>query len=130
MNETDLLWLFIQRVPQAIPGAHIERRNIIKGARIGKTDYRISNGVEGQCDSFAVLPGALHVECETKAIEGRLSPAQKRWKARCDQLGIPHLVLRQCAGESADETVAKWVCILRLTHAGRVDEAAMLLAMK
>ncbi len=113
MNETDLLWLFIQRVPQAIPGAHIERRNIINGARIGKTDYRISNGMKGQCDSFAVLPGARHVECETKAPDGRLRPPQRRWRDRCLALGIPWLLLRIYENETPEMTVVRWVEMLR-----------------
>ena len=109
VSETDLLWLFIQRVPQAIPGAHIERRNIIKGARIGKTDFRISNGMKGQCDCFVILPGSRHVECETKAPKGRLSPEQRRWKQRCEALGIPHLVLVAHECDSPDDTVAAWI---------------------
>lgn len=113
MNETDLLWMFIQRVPVAIPGAHVERRNIIKGARIGRTDYRISNGMNGQCDSFVVLPGARHVECETKSDRGRLSDAQKRWRDRCNALLIPHLILFGADGERPDETIARWILRLK-----------------
>ena len=115
MSETDLLWLFIQRVPIAIPGAHIERRNIIRGARIGKTDHRVSNGIEGQADSFAILPGAKHVECETKSATGTLLESQKRWRANCERLGIPHLVLRARAEEDPAETVERWVAMLE-TH--------------
>lgn len=123
MTELDLMWLFIQRVPVAIPGAHIERRNVIRGARVGKSDARVSNGVKGQADCFVVLPGARHVECETKAAETGHDPdagckcetcvAQRRWRARCEQLRIPYLKLRAEVNESPDQTVGRWIEILR-----------------
>lgn len=123
MSENDLMWLFIQRVPAAIPGAHIERRNIIHGARLGKSDARVSNGVKGQADTFVILPGSRHVECETKAAAANHDPdkgcacetcvAQRRWRARCAQLGIPYLKLRAAEGEDPEDTIDRWVEELR-----------------
>lgn len=112
MTETDLLWLFIQRVPKAIPGAHVERRNIIRNARVGKSESRVSNGIVGQADAFAILPGARHVECETKSAAGIVLESQKRWRANCARLGIPHLILRANEDEAPNETIARWVAEL------------------
>ena len=123
MSETDLLWRFIQRVPIAIPGAHVERRNIIQGARVGKSEARISNGIRGQADAWAVLPGARHVECETKAAKANHDPdsgcscetcvAQRRWRANCARLGIPSLKLRARDGEATEGAVDRWIEELR-----------------
>ena len=119
MSEIDLLWLFLQTVPNAIRGAHAERRNIIRGARVGKSEARVSNGIPGQADAFVVLPGARHVECETKAAGAGHDPdlgckcdtceAQRRWRARCEKLGIPYLKLRALEGENEIVTVTRWI---------------------
>jgi hypothetical protein len=124
MSESDLLWLFIQSVPREIPGAHAERRAILRGARIGDGDARISIGIEGQADSFVVLPGALHVECETKSAKAGHDPdkgckcktceAQRRWRANCQRLGIPYLILRGIKGEDSPTTVARWIETLKV----------------
>ncbi len=123
MSENDLMWAFIRRVPAAIPGAHVERRNIIHGARVGRGEARVSNGITGQADTFVILPGSRHVECETKSAAANHDPdagckcdtcvAQRRWRARCAALGIPYLKLRARDLETEDETVGRWIEELR-----------------
>jgi hypothetical protein len=124
MAESDLLWRFLQAVPKAIPGAHAERRNIIRGARVGRSEARVSNGIPGQADAFVILTGSRHVECETKAAGAGHDPdlgctcetcgAQRRWRARCAKLGIPYLKLRALEGESESQTVERWIGEVRI----------------
>lgn len=110
MNETSLLHLFIEQAPYALPGIHIDRRNIIneRSAR----GHWLSNGIKGQADAFAIYRG-LHVEIETKAARGVLAEEQKRWRKRCEGGLCPHLVLRAHRNESPDDTVARWISELR-----------------
>lgn len=117
LSETDLLHVFIERAPFALPGIHVERRNIIN-ARTDK-GYRVRNGIRGQSDAFAVYRGQ-HVEIETKAARGALEEAQERWRARCvapPQGGpplCPHLVLKARPQETPDDTVNRWIEELRI----------------
>ena len=109
MSETDLLWMFLQAVPREMPHVLAFRRNIIRGATIGKSQSRISNGIPGQADAYAVARGGKHVELETKSVAKQLEPKQRAWRDRCEQLEIPHLVLRANKGEAPEATVARWV---------------------
>lgn len=109
MNETDLLHAFIERAPFALPGVHIDRRNIIneRSAR----GHWLRNGIVGQADAFAIYQGR-HVEIETKAARGTLAEAQRRWRDRCLGGLCPHLVLRARRDESPPDTVNRWIAEL------------------
>lgn len=117
MNETDLLHAFIAAAPYALPGVHIDRRNIIneRSAR----GHWLRNGIIGQADAFAVYRGR-HVEIETKSARGTLRDAQARWRARCLSGLCPHLVLRARRDEAPTDTVNRWIEELTeaLHHAG------------
>ncbi len=110
MNETDLLHIFIALVPHVIPGARVERRNIINTR--SEQGYRVRNGIKGQCDAFCVFRGR-HIEIETKAARGVMREAQERWRSWCIASGTPHMVMRANKNESPDDTVNRWAAELR-----------------
>jgi hypothetical protein len=117
--ELDLQRAFLLAVPAAMPDVLMFERPIIQHATVksnrGAKDWHLNVGVPGQADCYAVGRGGLHVELEMKALKGRLGELQKAWRARCLELGIPHLVLRAGKGETAEDTVARWVSQLRDT---------------
>jgi hypothetical protein len=121
MSETDLVKSFLLAVPRELPDVLVFERPIIQHATVksnrGAKDWHLNVGVPGQADCYAVGRGGLHVELEMKALKGRLGELQKAWRARCLELGIPHLVLRAGKGETAEATVATWVQRLRATIA-------------
>lgn len=109
-NETDLLHIFIERVPHTIPHVRVFRRSIINAtATAGGRLFRVRNGIEGQADAYAIVRGGGHVEIEAKAAVGRMRDAQKRWREWCQFWAIPHLVIRARRDEAPEETVARWV---------------------
>jgi hypothetical protein len=110
LNETDLLHLFIARVPYALPGVRVFRRPIINATATahGRT-FHVRNGITGQADAYAITRGGLHVELETKAATGRLAEAQSAWRSFCQEFSIPHLVLRAERYEHPDATVERWI---------------------
>lgn len=111
LDEIPLMNMFIQAVPFALRGIHVERRNIIneKSAR----GHWLKNGQKGQADVFVVYRG-VHVELETKAHTGTLREHQERWQARClnpphGWPPIPYLILRARRDESPSDTVTRWI---------------------
>jgi hypothetical protein len=113
MNETDLLHLFIQRTPIAIPTVRVFRRNIInRVVEEHGRKFQLRNGIKGQADAYALVTGGLHIEIETKSATG-MREAQKRWRSFCEERRIPHLVLRAHRGESSTDTVTRWIDELR-----------------
>jgi len=110
MNETDLLHLFIERVPHSLPDVRVFRRNIINVETVH--GFRARNGVKGQADAYAIVRGGRCVEIETKAARGVLQQAQRNWRAFCASFGVPHLVLRAAKGEEPSATVGR--CIAEL----------------
>ena len=117
-SETDLLHMFLEAVPYALPDVLVFRRSIIN--TISVHGFNARNGIPGQADAYVVGRGGRHLELETKASRGRLGEAQVRWRARCLALEVPHLVLRAGKGEAPGDTVARWVGEVRAAmEAGR-----------
>lgn len=111
-SETDLLWLFIQAVPQHLPHVRVFRRNVIRGAML-PNGGRISNGIPGQADAYAIAKGGKHVEIETKSFRGVEAENQKRWRTWCESFGVPHLQPRPLKNETPEETVDRWILELK-----------------
>lgn len=110
LNETDLLHLYIERVPFALPHVRVFRRNVInRTVSEGDRKYTLRNGIKGQADAYALVRGGLHVEIETKAASGTLRDAQERWREFCIAHEIPHLVLRAKKDEAPTVTIERWV---------------------
>lgn len=109
-SETDLLHLFIERVPFVLPNLRVFRRNVINVE--AKGGYRVRNGIAGQADAYAIRKGGLHVEIETKAARGKLRTAQVAWRGWCHAWGVPHLILQARLGETSDATVQRWIAEL------------------
>jgi len=111
LSETDLLHIFIERAPFALPQVRVFRRNIINVE--AKQGFRARNGIKGQADAYALVEGGLHVELETKAARGVMRDHQLSWQAYCLSNRIPHLELRARRGEQPLETVDRWIGELR-----------------
>jgi hypothetical protein len=110
LSETDLLHLFIARVPFALPHVRVFRRPIINAlASAGGRSFRIKSGITGQADAYAIIKGGRHVEIETKAARGRMAEAQSAWRSFCEDFAIPHLVLRADGDEHPDAIVERWI---------------------
>ena len=105
--ESDLLALFIERVPYVLPHVRVFRRNIVNTESIH--GFRARAGIPGQADAYALVRGGRHVELETKAASGRMRAAQEAWRSLCAEMKIPHLVLRGRRGEAPEATVERWV---------------------
>ena len=118
MNETDLLHLFIERTPFALPHVRVFRRNIINVET--KQGFRVRNGIKGQADAYALVEGGLHIELETKAARGVLAEHQLAWRDHCRSRRIPHLVLRARRGEQPMKTVDRWIGELRAVLESKV----------
>lgn len=112
VSETDLLFLFLAEAPKCLPTVRVFRRTILTRQEM-KAGYFVSAGVPGQCDAYAYVRGGAIIELETKAYKGRMREAQARWRAFCQEWGVPHLVLRAGKGEPAETTVARWVSELK-----------------
>lgn len=107
LNETDLLHIFIERVPFVLPQCRVFRRAIINVE--AKQGFRVRNGIKGQADAYALVKGGRHVEIETKAARGTLREAQEAWRAWCAEWGVPHLVLKARKNDHPMVTVERWV---------------------
>lgn len=110
-NERDYQRAFLLAVPAKLPGVLIFERPIVNARATNDrgATWRVRAGVAGQADVYVVAKGGLHVECEMKSARGRLAVAQKAWRARCRELGIPHLTLRATKNEPLVECVDRWV---------------------
>lgn len=106
-SEGDLLSALMVAIPYAIPDAIIFRRPIVSTKAEG--GWWVRAGVRGQADAYLVAAGGRHVEIETKAAKHKWYAEQLRWRARCEQLRIPYLVLRARPREAPSDTVQRWI---------------------
>jgi hypothetical protein len=109
--ETDLVKLWIEKIPYRLPNCRAFRRAVVDD--ISMRGHRIIAGVEGQADVYVYVKGGTVVEVEAKMAKGRMREAQIAWAAWCKLWGINHLVVRALAGEEATATVDRWVEELR-----------------
>ena len=116
MREIPLMQAFQHAATMQLPHVRLFRREILKAVIEGR---HVKAGITGQCDLYGVVRGGLHVEVETKAISGRLSPEQKTWRDWCQKGEIPWLLLKPEKDESPEATVQRWVEELRQLVATR-----------
>jgi hypothetical protein len=105
--ETDLVKLFIEQVPYAIPTARAFKRAIVDDMSV--RGHRILAGIEGQADVYVYVKGGRVIEIEAKMAKGRMREAQIAWAALCKAWSVPHIVVRALAGEESAATVDRWV---------------------
>ena len=110
MREIPLMQAFQHAATMQLPHVRLFRREILKTVIEGRW---VKAGITGQCDLYGVVRGGLHVEVETKAIGGRLSPEQKTWREWCQRGDVRHLLLTVAKGEEPEATVQRWVEELR-----------------
>ena len=107
--------------PRLCPEIRLFRRNV-GAARALHGGQVVRYGIKGQCDLVGYVRGGRVIEIELKAKGGRLSAEQKVWAEFCHSWGVPHVVLWPLAGESVDQTVARW-CAELLAVSTKGDEA-------
>ena len=114
MNETDLVKLFVARVPFVLPTCRAFIRTIIdRVVDIDGRTVRLRANEPGQGDAWVLVKGGRHIEVEAKAARGVLRAAQERWQGFCASWGVDHLVVRAKKGETPEETVGRWCDELR-----------------
>jgi hypothetical protein len=114
LHERDYVRAFILAVPKYLPEVLIFERPIVNARATNEKgqQWRVRAGVPGQADAYAVARGGRHVELEMKSARGVLADQQKAWRARCRELGIPHLVLRVGKDEALQDCVQRWIGLL------------------
>jgi len=115
MNETELLWLAIGRVPYFLPRVRVFRREIYSGKTA--TGGYIKIGRPGQGDAYWMADRDVHAnwygEIEAKSAIGQYRAAQVNWRTFCGDRSIPHITWRVGKKESPDDTVARWIAELK-----------------
>jgi hypothetical protein len=111
MIETDLVKLFIERIPFKLPHARAFRRNVVD--EMSARGYRIIAGIAGQADVYVYAKGGRVVEVEAKSAKGSMRQLQLKWAAFCRAWGVPHMVIKATAGEEPLQTVDRWIEELR-----------------
>lgn len=111
MGERDLVRLFIEQVPYALPEARVFQREILNVETA--QGWRARAGVAGQADCYALVKGGRHIEIEAKAVKHKWYARQLAWRQFCQEWGIPYLVLKANTGESPTQTVERWIALLR-----------------
>lgn len=132
--ESDLQNAYILAVPARFPRMRVFRRNIIAAQLTG--GHWVRAGIPGQCDLYAMVRRfcpidcacehpepcpyhfALPIEIECKNVCTVTTDKQEKWRAFCEEWGIPYLCLRARADETPDATVTRWL-----------EETAMLLSL-
>jgi len=106
MGESTIQDAFLLAAPRLLPSVRLFRRNVGVAQLTGGHVVRF--GIKGQCDVYGLVRGGGHLEVELKSKTGRLSPEQQAWAKFCRSWGVPHVVLWPLAGESVEQTVARW----------------------
>jgi hypothetical protein len=109
-TEGQLKNLLLLAAPREIPNLRLFRRNI-SVVHIG--DRTVRHGIKGQADLVGYVVGGRVIEIELKSESGVLSREQRAWACWCETWGVPHVVLRAAANESAENTIARWIAQLR-----------------
>jgi hypothetical protein len=76
------------------PEATLERR-CVKAAKAagGELIKMLPWAVRGLPDRLLIMPGGLHTWIEFKAPDGRLTPLQRYWYVRLENLGCEYAVV-------------------------------------
>jgi hypothetical protein len=112
--ETDLVKLWVVRVPVVMPNVRVFIRTIIdRVVQIDGRTVRLIANEPGQGDAWALVKGGRHIEIEAKAARGTMREAQERWQAFCAAWGVDHLVVRARKNEKPEETIERWCEELR-----------------
>jgi hypothetical protein len=110
-EEITLQGLLLLRAPFALPELRLFRRNVGGGRLQG--GHVVKFGIKGQCDLYGLVRGGRHLEIELKASAGELSDKQEAWRTFCDGWGVPWVALYEYPNETKEETVERWIAILR-----------------
>jgi len=105
-TESSLQTSLLLAAPQRLPELRLFRRNVVV-AQHG--DRQTRAGLKGQADLYGYVRGGTVIELELKGHRTAVSPEQKAWAAWCAEWGVPFLLLRARGGESAEETVERWL---------------------
>jgi hypothetical protein len=104
--ESRLQSLLLLRAPGRIPQMRLFRRNV---AKVRVQNRKLTFGIKGQCDIYAIIRGGRHLEIELKATKGKLSEEQIAWANWCYENLVPHTVLFARSEETPEKTVERWL---------------------
>lgn len=110
MSESDLKIALLLAAPLALPTLRLFVRPIM---RVRRDERVYSIGIKGQSDLYGLVRGGGHIELELKDVHTITTRQQRDWRSFCRAWGVPHLELRARAGESVDDTVARWLDEIR-----------------
>ena len=110
-EEITLQGMFLLKLPFEIPTLRLFRRNI--GAARMRGGHVVTFAVKGQCDTYGIGDGGVHVEAELKALHGRLSPEQRTWRDWCLAHRVPYLLCVEKKEETKEQTVDRWIAELK-----------------
>ena len=110
-EEVTLQSMFLLKLPFEIPTLRVFRRNV--GAARMKGRHVVTFGVKGQCDTYGIADYGRHIECELKALHGRLNPFQKAWRAWCLEHHVPYMLAIEKRGEAHEQTVDRWIAEMK-----------------
>lgn len=110
-HETSYVTALCARISTTMPTWHPFVRTLSLATFEGRT-FR-TGGVDGQADVYVIVNGGRHLEIECKGVGGKLNEDQERWRTRCIEWGVPHIVLRVQKEEVPVETVRRWIAELQ-----------------
>ena len=108
--ESTLKVALLLDAPRLLPNLRLFQRNV--GAARFKSRV-VKFAVAGQADLYGYWRGGRSLEIELKAAKGVMSPEQLGWEAWCHAWSVPHIVLRELAGETGESTVKRWCAELQ-----------------
>ena len=102
---------------KTVQDIHTGRVHQVKAALKGQADvYGFRKTCQRVYSASGVVIGATNglgpavpFEIEFKGERTPVSEEQKRWRAFCEDWGIPHLVLRARVGEEQEVTLLRWI---------------------
>jgi len=104
--ESTLQVKLLLEAPKRLPDLRLFRRNVIA---VRVEERTVHAGIAGQADLYGYVRGGRVLEIELKGVGRPLNPKQKLWQAWCLEWSVPHVVLRAERGETAEETVERWI---------------------
>lgn len=104
-GEIELQRHFLGAITRACPWLRLFRRMVGMAEVRG---HKVSFGVKGQSDLYGFDDQGRTYEIELKAAGGRVSLEQSQWGLFCLTWNVKYYLLQARAGETRDETVARW----------------------
>ena len=83
-------------------------------------------GVEGTCDAKGYVwrdgEWAIPFQCEIKTGDADLEPHQRKWRDKCQNLAVLHIVLTCTEPSEKSRVIAAAMNVLRLAQDGKIND--------